>query len=114
METKAFEIRDKGTFIPAVGVLMVPDAMPEVYLLRRAGYGIDQRLVLLARMDANGIAHQASYDPYGWGMARTMAQAHLYIQEHWNELRTGAVIDVEFILSETCTPKESESKETLR
>jgi hypothetical protein len=113
MEAKAFEIRDAKTFIPALGVLMVADAMPEVYLLRRSGYTIESRLVMLVRMDANGSAKQASYDPYDWGGCRTMGSAHRYITENWNQLRTGAVIDVQFILGETCTPKESESKETM-
>lgn len=109
MQVKAFEILDKSTFIPALGISMTPDAMIEVYLLRRSGYSITDRLVLLCRMDSNGaVPHQASYDVYGWGGARTMSVAHDYIAKNWDKLRSGDVIDVEFILGETKTPKKSE------
>jgi len=126
MQTKAFEIRDKGTFIPVLATLMLPgpaatlrqqsfneyfnEYIAEKFLLRRAGYNItDPPLsVLLCRMDADGNARQASGDPYGWGINRTFTPAHLYIVEHWEELKSGAVIDVEFILNETPQPKVSE------
>lgn len=133
METKMFEIRDRMTFIAVVAVLMrptlpvlghkgsesIPDSVKhdierfraESYLLRRCGYAIDDgapRLVALGRADADGHG-QFCYDPYSWrGQARTIPQAHVYITEHWDELRSGDVIDVEFILGETTEPKISE------
>lgn len=119
MNTKAFEIRDIGTFIPVVGVLMVPsfetDAyIPEKYLLRRAGYGFDSPLVLLCRMEASGTDRNATYDPYAWGDgARTMIVAHDYIQKNWEDLTSGDVIDVQFILKETEQPKPSERLDDL-
>lgn len=119
MNTKAFEIRDSGTFIPVVGVLMVPgfetDAyISEKYLLRRAGYGFDSPLVLLCRMEASGTDRNATYDPYAWGGgARTMIVAHDYIQKNWEDLNSGDVIDVQFILKETKQPKQSERLDDL-
>ena len=113
MIVKAFEIRDRGTFIPALAVNMVPDSpgsdggVAEMYLLRRAGYGFDETCVMLCRMDANALARQASYDPYAWG-ERTFPVAHQYIIEHFDELESGAVVDVEFLLGETTQPKVSE------
>lgn len=115
MIVKAIEIRDKGTFIPALAVKMVPHSYEEAtnqyeherYLLRRAGYAFENPCVMLCRMDANGGARQASYDPYDWG-DRTFPVAHQYIIDHFDELESGAVVDVEFILKETAEPKKSE------
>ena len=117
MITKAFEIRDRGTFIPVVAIKMVPsylaDTADEVeaerYLLRRAGYNFDQPSILLCRMEASGVDRNATYDAYAWGSsARTMTAAHLYIEQNFDELETGDVIDVEFILGETTQMKVSE------
>lgn len=114
MITKAFEIRDRGTFIPVLAVKMVPEdergqeIEPERFLLARAGYNRDYTLcVVLCRMDANGSALCASYDPYSWG-GRSFPVAHQYILAHFDELESGAVVDVEFILGETKQPKQSE------
>lgn len=116
MIVKAFEIRDKGTFIPALGILMEPghgaEKEVERWLLRRAGFSCEQKPgwpcdVVLCRMEAKGIDRNATYDPYSWG-DRTFHVAHTFISAHWNDLQSGAVICVEHILGERDTPKESE------
>ena len=53
---------------------------------------------------------RASSDPYYWGN-RTMTTAHVYIEQHWDRIEDGSVIDVEFILKETKAPKISEREE---
>ncbi len=120
MITKALEIRDRGTFIPVIATLMTPAVddgryEQESYLLARSGYGRDPMehpLIMLCRMDANGgSSHQASYDAYGWGGARTLTVAQQYILEHFEELHSGDVIDVEFILGESAEAKRSEACE---
>lgn len=116
MITKAFEIRDRSTFVPVIAVKMVPYSEvageggdSERYLLRRSGYTFDHPCVMLVRMDANGSLRCASYDPYGWSANdRTFCVAHDHITKHFDELDNGAVIDVEFILGETTEPKQSE------
>jgi hypothetical protein len=116
MITKAFEIRDRGTFIPVIATKMVPTEgddknesqhEKERYLLSRSGYGFDDPCVMLVRMDANGVARCASYDPFSWG-DRTFCVSHQYLIDHFDELESGAVVDVEFILSITKEPKHSE------
>lgn len=106
MRTKVFEIRDRRTFIPAIAVkLMVRDEL-DGYLLHRAGYRADDGRVLLARLvDGSGRT-----DPYDWHN-RTMKTAHCYIDQHFDELENGAVIDVEHILGETTQPKRSERED---
>lgn len=117
MITKAFELRDRGTFIPVIATKMVPSTdtpgqyEPERYLLRRSGYPADpsDACVVLCRMEAGGVDRNATYDPYAWGGGtRTFIVAHEYIIKHFDELTSGDVIDVEFILGETTEKKVSE------
>lgn len=111
MIAKIFEVRDRGTFIPVVAIKIQPANEKERYLAGRVGYGRTQveqsRFVLLARLEAKG---EVTYDPYGW-KGRTLHEAHLWLNDHFDEVETGAVIDVEFILGETTTPKKSEWEE---
>lgn len=106
MNAKLFEIRDSGTLIPVLAVLMESEHDQESWLLRHAGYGPDSGLVLMAGL----VAHpdKATYSPYDWGNNRSRFVAHQYITENWHNLTTGAVIDVEFILGEKDVPKVSE------
>lgn len=117
MRVKLLEIRDEGTFMPMLCVDMNPaDSMfammaPEEYekrryLLRRCGYACDGKPnVAITLLDANG--DSCSNDPHYWGN-RTRQAAHSYIIDHWDELRDGDVVDVQFILGETTEPKKSE------
>ena len=103
-EVKLFEVRDKATFMPVMGVRVSGDGDP---LLRRAGFGPDPLVILVPLEGACG--HRWQYNPYDWpGNERTIPEAHLYIQRHWDELPDGAVVDVEYILGETKMPQESE------
>jgi hypothetical protein len=40
MTTKAFEIRDRATFIPAIAVRLDPADERERYLIARCGFGV--------------------------------------------------------------------------
>lgn len=99
MDTKLFEIRDAATFIPALAIRLSGE---DGYLVRRAGFG-DSMQVELIHLNSQKVA----YDAYEWDN-RTMNVAHLYIEQHWDELQNGQVIDVEYILGETTKPKLSE------
>ncbi|MGH9716428.1 MAG: hypothetical protein ACRD4R_06845 [Candidatus Acidiferrales bacterium] len=104
MENKLFEIRDRGTFIPALAVRV---GGSDGYLARRAGFASpDHPLVILIHL----VGMSCQYDPYQWGPARTMRVAHDHIEANWANLESGAVIDVQFILRETIKPKKSEQE----
>lgn len=121
METKLFELRDRGTFIPIIATLMCSDDPAEVYLLRRTGYSGEcpkksllpflHPLILLDRL-TGGCSDCDPHSEHGGGK-RTFPTAHQYIQDHWSELVSGQVIDVEFILGETDHPKVSEAVNSL-
>jgi hypothetical protein len=103
MLIKAIEIWDKGTFIPAIAIKLIPDDEGQRYLIRRAGYGFGRPSIVL--MNLNDC--RAQNDPSDWG-GRTWPVAHEFVERHWDKLANGDVVDVEFILGETCTPKASE------
>jgi len=108
---KTFEIRDAATFFGALAVKLEPSNEADRYLLARSGYGTEREeqtnYVLFMRLDVMGPCH---YDPTGWPSSpRTMRTAHQYVDDHFDELQSGDVIDVEFILGETKTPKRTDA-----
>lgn len=107
MEVKCIEIRDAMTFIPVICIRPVPANEEQRYLLRRDGYCGDKSETCIIMIDAQ--CHGVSYDPFDWPTdTRTKHVAHRHIHEHWDRLRDGDVVDVQFILGETNAPKESE------
>lgn len=107
MEIKCLEIRDCGTFIPVICIRPVAENAEQRWLLRRDGYRADESETCIIMIDAQ--CRGVSYDAYDWSPVhgRTKHHAHDYIARHWRTLSDGDVIDVEFILGETETPKRS-------
>lgn len=104
METKVFEIRDRATHIGAIATKMVATQNAEKYELARCGYH-NSNMVMLATIDNE----ECHYDPYGWGTwSRTLFEAHKYIRDHFDELTSGQVVDVEYILGEVDKPCQSD------
>lgn len=108
MRVKALELRDDGTLIPVLAMKMEAASTAERWLFWRAGYPADGSAVVL--MDLN--THRASVDPYSWA-SRTFAVGHQYVYERFDQLREGDVVDVEFLLGETPTPKSPSSVPTI-
>jgi len=108
MEVKLFELRDRGTFVPAIAIRLHAQNEAERYLLSRAGYGQSNseqgQYVLLAGLEGGAI----TYDQHSWGN-RTRQVAHDHIIKYFDELINGQVIDVEYILGEKAQPKDSEA-----
>lgn len=104
METKLVAILDQGTFISAIAIAVNGE---DHYLLRRAGYG-RRRYILLANLNKGPL----SYNAHEWG-SRTMMHAHLYLLEHWDSIKSGAVVDVEHILGLKAEPRVSVEQEGI-
>lgn len=108
MTVKLFEVRDDGTFIPAIAIKFDNATEAERYLIARAGYGTlpgaQTRYVIFGRLHDL----ELTGDIYHWVKDRTMHNAHVYVRDNFDNLESGAVIDVEFILGETDVPKVSE------
>jgi hypothetical protein len=109
MTCKTIEVRDAGTFIPALAIRLDPADERDRWLLARAGFGTDaasqSTYVLLINLVKN-----APYDAFGHGPARTLGVVHRHLNDHFDELGNGAVVDVEFLLGERATPKLSEAE----
>lgn len=113
MKTKLFEIRDRGTFMPAMATQVRGSDEKEIYLLKSSGFSNSNAggftpLIILHFLELN----EAHYDAYHWE-DRTRFTAHQYIQENWEKLKSGDVIDVEYILGETTEPKMSQRAEEI-
>lgn len=109
-QVKIFEVRDRGTCIPVVTIRLADLSVQEQKLAARAGYGRDaatQAAYLLLTPLAGG--QPLHYDPYAWsGITRTLPAAHTWLQDHFDEMPAGAVVDVRWILGEIPQPAESD------
>lgn len=85
-----------------MAIRLNPETEDDRRLLRRAGYGPQGFYVLLVKLLGDEV--RCEHDPYKWG-DRTMHNAHVWILEHWSQVSTGQVVDVEYILGETESPK---------
>jgi hypothetical protein len=112
MIAKTFELRDAATFVPVLAIKLEPETEADRYLFARAGYGREswkQREFIMLCGLSGGLG-RATSDPYDWDN-RTRQVAHDYIISHFDELASGAVVDVEFLLGITKVPKRSEADE---
>ena len=105
IETKVFEVRDRATHIGALATRMVSSHPAERYELRRNGYGEENPLILVVPLSNVG---QATYNEHRDDGTRTMMVAHKHIAACWNDLASGDVIDVEYLLEEKSEPSGSE------
>jgi hypothetical protein len=104
MKTKMLEIRDRHTYLAVIATKTCGSTALERYHFKRRGYS--RNSVMVTRLVDT---RTASY-PYEWGTCtRTMHVAHKYIEDNFDELTTGDVVDVEYILGETQTKKISEA-----
>ena len=96
--TKLFEVRDRMTFIPVMATSIKFSDEKELFLLGQAGYyGDALNLILVCQLGSG----RTEYEEYAWvNQGRTMPAAHRFIQEHFDLLQTGDVIDVREVLGE--------------
>lgn len=104
MTVKTLDIRDRATSIP---VLAIQCSAVDGYLFAHAGFGSEEFLpwpyLILLKLDGM----EAQYDPFKWDTGgRTLKVAHNHLVEHFSDFSDGDVVDVEFILKETDTPKQ--------
>lgn len=103
MVTKVFEVRDEITHIGVMATKMVGETPDEDYEVERCGFGRGSNLVIVTKM----YEPESQHDAYNWP-SRTMKHAHLYIEQHFDELKSGDVIDVQYILGESDAPCKSD------
>lgn len=95
METKLLEIRDSGTHIDCLAIKL---SSADGYIASHAGVPPDAGSIYLLRLHSP----QCQYDPYEWDRNnRTMHEAHLFIRDNWESIKSEDIIDVEHILNES-------------
>jgi len=106
MITKVFEVRDKATNIGVIATKMQPEVPQEDYQLERNGFPLEgHALIMVTRMNSG----EGTWDAFKWrDGTRTMFEAHKYIEQHFDELKSGDVVDVRYILGETDAPAPSD------
>ena len=109
MNAKLIEIRDAGTFIPAMVVQLEPTCETERYLLGRAGFRGYSPLggpwvILVPLEDLTGTTYSCLRG------RRTYDTIHQYLGRHWDDVVSGQVLDVEYILGEVLAPKQTEAE----
>ena len=106
MEIKLFEVRDERTCIPvvAIGGNARDHDGAECWILNRAGWADSDFCYVMVLSDG-----RCQYDPNKWGGdTRTMPNAHQFIVNNWNTLKSGDVVDVRVALGETSEPAKSD------
>lgn len=105
MKMKCIEVRDDGTCIPALAILMLASNLIEDQYLWRCGYPRDgeQPAVILIRLSDQ----EAHSDPYDWGN-RTMRTAHQELTTNWFNYQNGMVLDVRTVLDPSFPPATPE------
>jgi len=107
MEVKVFEVRDRMTFVPVIAIRLSSRSPHERFLLRRAGYAEPfGDYVLVSKM--SGDENTLTCDPHCHQFGRSVKEAHRFLLSNWDQIESGSVVDVEYILGEVDKPKESE------
>jgi len=107
MITKTFEVRDKGTFIPVLAVSMETDNETDRFIIGRGGFGKSVQEQAKYVILINLVNFISTYDHYNWN-SETLTVAHAHIIQHFHDMNTGDVIDVEYIMGLSETQKISE------
>ena len=104
-ETKLFEIRDgDDSLVVAMGVAIgTADAtsLRELRLVEHAELG--SRTILFGLLTPDGVTMPASAEGQ-LPTAPRLKLTHRHVVEHWDELRSGDLLDVRVIAGETDTP----------
>lgn len=106
-ETKVVALLDRCTCIVAIFTRYSPDTANERALFRRMGFGDAPGGYLHCYWPS---AHFASYDSCKCPDQLTVGNGWRYVAEHWEEIGTGSVLDVEYLRGETDEPKTWEDE----
>lgn len=101
IEVKFFELRDSCTCISAMcvsGIAADIEDDAERWLVERSGWNED-RFVYLTNLESA----ETHYDPYEW-RCEPYRTCHEFIREHWDELKSGELIDARVLCGEQTSP----------
>lgn len=110
LEAKLFELRDRGTFIPVLAIKLKGKGNGSINdkILERAGLNYPGSYSILLWDLNNNRGFVDCRDWPGAPMIRTFPVCHRHIEQCFDSLKHGSVIDIEYLMRETIIPKESE------
>jgi len=106
-EVKGIEILDTATCIPVLAMRVNPSTITprEAQMFRRGGFGQMPRNADIYTWMMTLSGSLINYDSHNWRNQRTLGGAHRYIEQHWDELNSGDIIDMEYVLGESSAPR---------
>lgn len=104
---KYLEVRDRATCMAVLAIKVDGTTKAEREIIYWSGHGGFILMVDLAK------PHLERGHEYWGRQERTRTQAHKYIENNWDKLKSGDVLDVEFILGESKKPKKPHWKERV-
>lgn len=104
LKAKVLEILDRATYIPVIATDIFSGEAQESRHTRRLGFNpLNRNKIIITRFDPI----RTLYNVYDEPNTRTR-EAYRYIQDHFDKLKSGDVIDIEYLLGETSMPKLSD------
>lgn len=130
MEVKLFEVLDRGTVISVIVNKLLAShtireehkegaSMPfarEILLLQHSGLNMTGSYTTMLSYIGSGYA-RSEIDPHRWQDGihdRTLFTAHNFIDENWDTLTSGDIVDVEVILGEKSEPSPTQMSTFIR
>ncbi len=97
---KYLEVRDRATCMAVLAIKVDSTQKDEREIIYWSGHG-----GFIMMIDLAGPKIERAWTHWGKN-DRTKTQAHKYIEENWDKLKSGDVVDVEFVLGEAKKPKK--------
>lgn len=102
-ETKFIALLDRMTCIPCLAMRYTAESIGERAMFKRHGFGgsPDDRYTFFYLPNSG----ECSYDPYKLGDDYTVGTCCSHIRDHWDDIKSGSVVDAEFLRGEVKEPK---------
>lgn len=102
VEAKMLAVMDTCTRIPLIAFKVSPNTMKEGIMLERHGFTINPHQYTFF-YDLN--SGTCSYDPYKMNDFHTLTPACRHIERNWDSVKSGDLIDVEYMRGDTDAPR---------
>jgi inhibitor of KinA sporulation pathway (predicted exonuclease) len=96
---KYIEVRDRATCMSVLAIKIDTERQVEREIIYWSGHG-----GFIMMIDLAGPKIERAWAHWGKN-DRTRSEAHKYIEENWDKIQSGDVVDVEFVLGEVKKPK---------
>lgn len=106
-EMKLLAAMDRATRKPVIAFKVIPETFEESVMLRTHGFGETPEEYTFF-YDIN--RHECDYNPYRLSDTLTVERACVHVQQHWDEIKSGSLVDAQYLRGETDAPRRWESE----